>query len=246
MSPSGIKFEVGSLSVVGPAYATLQGISGPADESTYLYVIARPDAGHLTGLWTENGQGELQDARDDTGRDLLARGGGSVADGVSSDRKAGLIRISCNVAPAPGATRVLANGHILISTASGVKVFHSALVPLKKASRVSLAGFEFRVGAVEKSPWDNDDRTQIQLLRSTTGRQLRDISRYWFETDKGKRIEHEEAGSSSQGIDDDLEIEERFILGEKPKSLIIAVELWTGRVEQTVKYHVSTTIGCGS
>ena len=40
-------------------------------------------------------------------------------------------------------------------------------------------------------------------------------------------------------------MEERFILGEKPKSLVIAVELWTGRIEQTVEYTVSTTIGCG-
>jgi hypothetical protein len=216
----------------------------PEEEGVRLSVLIAPTTGLITGIWTDSGQAELFSFTDDTGHNLLKRGGGSTSVGVGTDHRSALFEISGITPPAPNASRISASGHILISTALGKQAFRSPSIPLKKSAKGKVAGFEFQINSAEPSEY-GERGLEVELARATTGKLLREVGGVWFEDASGNQLQVNELGSMSMGTDDDFEVKDRYLFPEQIKTIVIVVELWTERVETTVKYDVSCTIGCG-
>jgi hypothetical protein len=243
MPARGFRFLPVRLYVVSSEYAEFAG-PWPEEPGVRLSVLVTPGKSLVTGIWTNPDQSEVYALTDDTGRNLLKRGGGGSAVGVATDHKAALFEIHGRVPPARTASRISARGRVLISTALGTEVHRSPALSSEVGATGKVAGFQFRVGSVKPSERARSG-FEIEFNRSAKERQLRKVCRLWFEDPSGKRLRVDELSSSAHGIDDDYEISDRFLFRKQAKEFVIVVELWTGRVEKSVGYEVTCTIGCG-
>lgn len=232
------------IHVATTRYAQFEGGPWPEDAGLRLIVIVTTSEVYVTGIWSDSGQSELYSFKDDTGLDLLKGGGGVTALGISRDCKAAMFEISGQAPPAAAAARVLSSGRILVSTACAKRSFKSGNVAAKKDMKGSVGGFEFHVSLVVP-PEDDESGLEIELRRNAQGQQLRDVAQIWFEDSAGRRLEVEQLSSYARGTDDESRIKDRFLFRESVKSFVIVVELWRDRVEHSVEYSISSTIGCG-
>jgi hypothetical protein len=198
----------------------------------------------VTGIWTDCDQGELYEFVDDTGKDLLSAGGGSVSSGVSPDSRAGLFAVSGRTSPHHRAKEIYARGRIRVSTAPAVSTDKSNVIQLRSGSSADVAGFNFNVGSVEPSEY-GDGELEVKLLRSAAQHQLRNVAKVYFEDPHGKRLDFRETFSSAQGVDDDYELDDNYLFRQSINELRIVVESWKDRREDDCEYRVRAGIGCG-
>ena len=243
MSTTGFQFVPARLNVVAANYANFAG-PWPEEPGIRLSVIVSAEDYLVTGVWTNTEHSDLYTLTDDTGRDLLELGGGASAVGAATDGQGALFEIQCMVPPTPTASKISADGQLLVSTASGTETHKSAVVSLQVGSKATVADFEFNVASVESSEYD--DGKEIEFKRSTTEQRMRGVSQIRFEDGAGNQLEVEHSTSSSHGIDGDLEVTDRFLFPTESDAFIIVVELWVDRVETHVEYALSCKIGCGT
>ncbi len=236
-------FNPARLSVVSSKYAEFAG-PWPEEAGVRLSVIVTATNRLVTGIWTDSGQSELFTLSDDTGRNLLQEGGGDSAVGPATDHKAGLFEIHGRVPPSATACQISASGRILLSTAEGAETHRSTVVEAKPGATAKVCGLEFMVVSVEQSEY-GDGGLEIEFHRQANEQQLRDVCRFRFEDENGQPIETQELSSSGEGTNDVFELTDRLMFPDGVRQLVVVVELWIGRVERSVEYTVSSTIGCG-
>jgi predicted DNA-binding WGR domain protein len=227
------------IQVAGKRCTEYEGFPEPEETGIRIWVLVTTTAEKLTGIWTDSDQGEIYSFTDDTNQDLLAKGGGDVATGVSTDNKAAMFEVLGNLAPSPAATRVSVRGRILLSTASGTIARKSEVVALKKGKKIKVGDTEFTINKAIETEY-NGGGLELELARSTQEEKLRNICSIRFEDGANGEIEFRETSSSRMG---DKVVNKYFIKGAR-KEFVVVVEEWAERIEQSVEYEISTTIGC--
>ena len=214
-----------------------------SEPHTRLEVLISSPADYITGLWTEAFESELKSFHDDTGFDLLTNGGGATGSGPSPEFSAATIDLSGNSAPAAAATRLIARGDLLISTASGITPIKSKPFELLEGVEIDVAGFVFRISEVDYRD-DINGPAKVTFKRTTVESKMKDVARIYFEATDGNNLDFELRYSQALGSDEDYELEDMFVFRTGSGKAVLVVECWEDRFEWIEEYEIISTLTC--
>ena len=195
----------------------------------------------------DTGASKLVAFADDKGASLLTEGKRFNQDGIghfariSEDGKAALVEITGRGLPTAGATKLNAEGTLVVQTASKKSVVKSASFELKKGSQVTVGDIVITVNKVGK-PSFGDDKLEVEI--QTGNKALETVAEVKFLTAAGKVIESRGSGSSSMGFGKKFTYGRSFNLKQAVSGqVVLQFEIWTDIAEKKVPFSVSAGIG---
>jgi hypothetical protein len=186
---SGIQFIARSYGQGNDAIRPFQAF----DDGVKLAFIVNQPAGGIIGF--ELDESVVETFADDKGTKLFASGGFKNGFGsfprVSADGKAGIFTLEGTVAPAAGATKVIAKGKVLMKAATKKETVKAGAVA--KSAKLTCKALTIEVKGMEKAGSDS----RISLTCSENMDSI--VEANWLDA-SGKKLESEGAGSGSFGF----------------------------------------------
>ncbi|HEX6737690.1 MAG TPA: hypothetical protein VF310_05455 [Vicinamibacteria bacterium] len=170
----------------------------------------------------------LNVVKDDTGANLLEEGRIGPFPKITKDGSTGMIEVETRGRPSPGATYLVAEGTIALTSSAGTKVQKVANVKFE-------AGKAFKVGTAnvtigEVSAQGEYGTLSLKLPRST----LLSIKEFRFKDAKGQAVAADRMGSGWMGEDAEVS----FRIPADLKAANLELEVWQNLKEQTVPFNV--------
>lgn len=236
---------VRGLRIIAPADESLAGGDLRAfnwfDGTAVAILLPQPTGGVIS---VDEDACTLDSFTDDKGTNLLEGGrrfgSDPISDAkVSDDGKAVLIELSAPNIPAPGATRLLASGSVVIVRAGNRQPVEHPNVALKPGTAVAAGPLPFTVSKAGK-PEYGDHPLEVELEFKQAIDALAEVR---FLDAQGNAIDVSPIGTMTMVRGDRVTVRKTFMLSAPLQTATIVLDLWTDLSKVSVPFKVDTSVG---